>query len=185
MSEDTRQLAEIDPERSELASRFEVELEEYTKANGADVPTFFLSKVAEFKALREQIRKQADILLGHVAAREKALQWVLGGQFRTQVEADLKAQGGKKRSVDYLTGRAGHRAQPDKFTILDEPALKAWCLEHCDDALELKIQRTTPIKDHIKSTGEVPPGSHWAPGADKFYPTFDQIELANESEKDQ
>lgn len=164
---------EAEAERGFFADLYTRELEQASKKPGCDLPTFYLGKLAEFEAVEEAIREQAKAMLGAIQSRRRALAWALGAKFKLAVETDLKRQTGKKKSVDYITGRAGFRATQPSLSILDEPALKDWCLNHCEAALELKIQRTTPIKEYIKKTGEVPPGAHWKDAEDRFYPSID------------
>lgn len=172
-------------ELNELAALYEKELEAAVKAAGSDLPTWYLGKLAELEALRDALRKQFQLLSAHINHRERALHWKLGAKFQLAVEMDLRRQnaGGKrpKKSVDYLTGRAGFRAGSPSLVIVDEALLRAWCVEHCEGALELKVQRTTPIKDYVKKTGECPPGAEWREGSETFYPRIDDKALAASS----
>lgn len=136
------------------------------------LPSWYLGQQASIDALREQIKQQVEVMMRHLMTQEKALKWKWGAQFQVIVDQKLADQKGKKKSVDFLTGKAGYRTKPAKITIIDRAAVKAWCEEHCLDALELIVQRTTPIKEHIESTGEVPPGIEHTPKHDAFFPAL-------------
>ncbi len=144
------------------------------------LPPWYLGRLEEFKALREVIKVQCNKMLGQVAAREKALQWKWGQPFQAQVNQDLQAQGGKKKSVDYPTGRAGFRSTGGKPQLVihdEEEALEAAEVV-CPDAVT-KSLRKADIKEFLAS-------GHTLPGAeleetetqDTFYPPMGQPELA-------
>lgn len=134
------------------------------------LPDWYLGQQAQIDAMREQIKTQMEVLLRHLMTQEKALKWKWGAQFQVIVDQRLAEQSGKKKSVDFLTGKAGYHVKPAKITITDRAEIKAWCEENCLDALELVVQRTTPLKEHIQSTGEVPPGVEYTPKHDAFFP---------------
>ena len=136
------------------------------------LPEWFLGQQAQIDAMRETIKKQSELMHFHLAAQEKALKWKWGTRFQEIVDRKLSDQKGKKKSVDFLTGKAGYRVKAAKITIIDRAEIKAWCEEHCLDALELVVQRTTPLKEYIESTGEVPPGVEYTPKRDAFFPAL-------------
>ena len=136
------------------------------------LPDWYLGQEAQIDAMEQKVREQSNVLLRHLDSQKKALKWKWGAQFQVIVDQKLAEQKGKKKSVDFLTGKAGYRVKPAKITITDRAAIKAWCEEHCLDALELVVQRTTPIREHIESTGEVPPGVEHTPKHDAFFPAL-------------
>ncbi len=71
------------------------------------LPQWYLGCLDQLDALDKRVKEQARILAHQIEARRKALQWKWGLEFQAQVHRDILAQGGKKKSVDYLTGRAG------------------------------------------------------------------------------
>ena len=133
---------------------------------------WYLGQQAQIDAMREQVKKQQEVIFRHLMTQENALKYRWGAQFQEIVDRKLSEQTGKKKSVDFLTGKAGYRVKPAKITIKDRAEIKAWCEEHCLDALELVVQRTTPLKEHIESTGEVPPGVEYTPKRDAFFPAL-------------
>lgn len=134
------------------------------------LPVWYLGELTKIDAMAERIREQSARMLAQLETHRRALAFRYGAEFRAQVEADLAAQRGRKKSVDYPTGRAGFRQKPGKLTITDAKALSEWCAEHCMEAMELKIARTTPIREHYERTGELPPGCVYTHPGDEFYP---------------
>lgn len=173
------ELATVDPAVLEQVEVLERDHESaISGAQATDLPTWFLGQEAALDGMEERLKEQTKIIQAQIDARRKALHYRWGEQFRAKVLDDLRQQGGKKKSVDYGLGKAGLRVKPEKFQILDGPALTAWCQENCMDALELKIARTGPIKDWIKSHGgELPPGCDLFEKREEFYPWVDHKAL--------
>jgi hypothetical protein len=146
-----------------------------------DLPTWYLGEQAKIDALIERATEQRDVIVKYLESRRAALQWRWGVEFQQDVDLALRQQGGTKKSVDYLTGRAGYRKAPGRVQITDKDALRTWCEEHCTDALDLTIARTTPLKEHIEQTGEVPPGAEWIGPRDTFYPRVEQKQIEGKS----
>lgn len=171
---DTQAIAPVDPALLEQVEVLERDHDSaISGAASTNLQTWFLGQEAQLEAMEARLAEQAKIIQAQIDARRKALHYRWGEAFRAKVLEDLKAQGGKKKSVDYGLGKAGLRTKPEKFQILDGPALQAWCEVHCMDALELKIARTGPIKDWIKANGELPPGCDLFEKREEFYPWVD------------
>jgi hypothetical protein len=154
--------------------------------DGRWLAPWYLRKLAELDAAEAMIDEQAKRMKSQIGARRKALEWKWGEPFRAQVDADIQAQGGKKKSVDYLTGRAGYRAvggRP-KVTITDEAQAIAAAERACPAAVK-KSLLLTPLLDHVKATGEVLPGTDYTvtPKEERFYPTTGLMELTTGKEE--
>lgn len=144
-----------------------------------NLPTWFLGQQAMLDALAERVKEQSAVMLRQIETRRRALNWKWGLEFSRQVADDLAAEKGKRKSVDYATGRAGFRATPGKLTIVDAEQLRAWCEAHYMDGLKLEISKSA-IDRYFKDTGEVPPGCHYSPPGDRFYPSVEVPVLARE-----
>ena len=143
------------------------------------LPPWYLGRLAEFDALREVVKVQCNKMLAQVAARQKALEWKWGQQFQAQVNQDLQAQGGKKKSVDYPTGRAGFRSTGGKPTLVirDEDEALAAAEVVCPDAVKRTL-RKAELKEFL-AAGNTLPGAELQPTEkrDTFYPTVEQPAL--------
>ena len=118
-------------------------------------------------------KAQAESQHSQVRAERSRLQWNYGQDFEAQVNRDLQAQKGTKRSVAYSTGTAGYRkvtTQPS--AVIDDPVkAEAHARLYCPDALKVTIKPSVVLKA-IQTTGEEFPGTHIEPGESKdtFYP---------------
>lgn len=173
-TENTQALAPVD-ERAELAAEIAAD----PQRERMSFPEWYLAVLGNCDAAEERLREQYNRMRAAIDARRKALEWRFGSAFRAQVEADLAAQKGKKKSVSYLTGNAGFRKTRGRLIFKDGEALKVWCAENLPDGLKLELSKTA-ISEHIKVTGEVPPGAEWEPESDKFYPAVERPELTEE-----
>lgn len=139
------------------------------------LPNWYLGKVNDFKAAREMVKAQTDRLLRQIDAREKALAYNWGEDFRHQVMADLAGQGGKKKSVDYHLGRAGIRTSPARVavTITNEAQAIEALETACPDAICRSVRISSLILlEHVEATGEEIPGVRidQLEAAETFYP---------------
>ena len=152
------------------------------------LPTWFLAKLAELDAAEQAIAEHAARLAREIEARRKALLWRWGRELQQQVTTDLRAQGGKRKSVTYPTGRAGFRASTVTPHIIvdDEPTAVAAAEIACPAAIVvMKMLRISPLLKHFQETGEELPGTHYDAGHSdqKFFAgkvTLGVKELPNE-----
>ena len=135
------------------------------------LPSWYLGQQATIDAMREQIKKQQEVILRYLMTQENALKYRWGTQFQEIVDRKLSEQTGRKKSIDFLTGTAGYRSVKETFTVTDKAALKQWCQDNdCLDALELTFQRIGPVVEYIEATGELPPGVKRIEKHEKFFP---------------
>ena len=138
------------------------------------LPEWYLKKLVEHEAARQAIKEHSAKLLAQVDARDNALKWKWGQKVEVQVNKDLQVQGGKKRSVQYATGRAGYRkvAGGEKVLVDDEDVAMKHAAKSCPAAIKVE-RRILPseLKKLLKDTGEVLPGTHIETTAseDRFY----------------
>ena len=134
------------------------------------LPEWYLGQCAQLDALEAVIKEQYQARLADVQRRRRALAWRWGVQFREAVERDLQQQQGKKRSVNYSTGRAGFRKSRLSLEIADEQMAVEWAVVHKPQAVKRTVSRTV-LKEHLEQTGERPIGVIVHPaGDDRFYP---------------
>ena len=154
-----------------LQHRYTAEHEAGQEQAGAGwLPNWYLGIHAECDAVEKRIKDQAKVLQAEVDARRKALTHWWGQQFKGQVDSDLADQHGKKKSVNYATGKAGYRKTKEKLVILDGAKFISWAKMQCPDCLEFRVARKTPAVDHLHETGELPPGCSLDPAEDRFFP---------------
>ena len=134
------------------------------------LPPWYLARVAEADAVEQAIKDQYKRLLAEVQSRREAPARRWGAEFQAQVGTDLESQGGKKKRIHYSTGTAGYRKIRERLDILDDAAFITWAKMECPACLEYRIARKGPATEHLKSTGELPPGTTLLPAGDRFYP---------------
>ena len=160
-------------ERAELAA-------ELCEQREHDLPltVWYLKVLAECEFMEDRIKEQAEKMLSAITARRRALEWRFGREFREMVERDLAQQKGKKkRSVEYLTGRAGFRTLPGKVFVQNKEELVNWCAINLPKAVPMEpVLHVTPIMEHFDATGEIPPGCDILAKRDKFYPSTGEKE---------
>lgn len=157
-----------DAELAEFAPRFDTR---------TGLATWYLGKLNEIEAKRALVKEQAAVMLKQLDSLEAYLVYRNGAEFKSCIDGMLQSQGGKKKSVDTLTGRAGYRRSSSKVTIIDTKVVLEWCKANCPQAIEPHIARTTPIKEHIENTGEEVPGVIYQTPQDVFYPSSNRPEL--------
>lgn len=150
---------------------------------------WYVQKMAEVSDMQARVKSQYRVLTNQLKNRHAALTHCMGGQAQEITESLISKQGGKKRSVDTLYGRAGLRTTTGSVRVTDESAYFEWLDSQpvsvsglLDDCIERKVVRTSPIKTFIEDTGEVPPGVSYVPAHDKFYPAADSRRM--EASKD-
>lgn len=136
---------------------------------------WYIDLMAHLDETEERIKEHVRTLMAEIGRRRRGAIMRFGAEVKHEIDAMLKAQGGRKKSVTLATGRAGYRATKGRVVVQDRKALADWCVDHCLDAIETVVARTTPIREHIERTGEKPPGVDLVPPGDVFYP---QVTLA-------
>jgi len=142
---------------------------------------WYLSQWNGADATRAKIKEQAAIMLRQVDMIQKQLQYLHGQEFRACVEDDIADQKGKKRSVDYLSGRAGMRQGKTSIEVFDEKLAIQWCKDNnCESALDDKLARKTPLAEAFEADGVIPDGCIVHPAEDKFYPALSKPRLTRD-----
>ncbi len=167
---ETTELAELDPVLRELEAAFEI----VDQRQEHWLPNWYLGQVNSIEAGLAKTEEQYKIIKAAFANRRKQLEYRWGAEFQATVCEDIDKQHGKKRSVDYLQGRAGHRAGRDKLVVHDDEKAAVWANNNnLGDAVKIEVTTTIlkkPLMEHVVATGEVPDGCEFVPAEDKFYP---------------
>lgn len=174
------ELATIPAPPPEVAEELAIVEAERALDERMSLPEWYILKMHQLDEADEKIKEQAKAMRKAIENHRKALAWKFGAEVRFQIDELIAAQGGKKKSVNLMTGKAGYRAANGKVNVHDRKALASWCVDHCQAALDLTVARTTPIVEHIEATGEVPPGVEFVAGGDVFFPRVNQAALPQE-----
>ena len=113
---------------------------------------FVLKQAVQLKAVLGVLKEQHAKRVAEVNAQLKSLDWLYRSRLEAQVKLDLKAQGGKKKSVNYAHGKAGWSKRTSKV-VVDEEAAIAWAIFEAPDAV-----KTTQalLKGNLPKGVEVP-----------------------------
>lgn len=172
-----QEIQPIDAERAEIVEQLQAD----PRRGQMSFPEWFLAVDSELELAEQRIKEQAAKMIAFVQARRKALHWKCGQDFREAVDKDIVAQSSKKRSKDYLTGRAGYRTAPAKVLVLDSKKLIDWCALNLPEAVPMEPRlHLTPLKAYIESTGETPPGCDFRKPELRFYPSMAQGQIAED-----
>lgn len=147
-----------------------------------EIATWYLGKLNDLTEMVDQIKHQAASMIRELENRKLALAYKWGGEFKRIIDAKLHSQVGKKKSVKLLTGTSGYRTSPEKVVVVDEQRALAWAAFNKPEAIRNTL-RLTPIKEHIKETGNVPDGIHFAEKQERFYPPITRHELQEAASK--
>ena len=164
------------------------------------LPEWFMARTARLKGAREAIKKRYREMMDHLDAEERALHYKWGKEFKQQIDDKLALQGSKKKSVNFLTGRAGYRTAKGTILIENNEAAKIWAVANMTDeelTAAISNMNKTPFIDRVKpetkvnmDTGEeytkandVPDGCKYIPTHEKFYPSPPIKLLTEASEK--
>ena len=157
-----------------LVQAFEVASQE----NEDDLINFVLGNLNACDAAEAQIKAGTAKMLKQIKAQRKALSYVYGSAFRERVDAALKEQGGKRKSISVQMGDAGYRLGKERLEIVDERKVRQWISDTIDVskwAMFRTITTTTsilktPLLKHFQETGELPDGCEYHEAQDNFYP---------------
>ena len=155
-------------------------------------------------------------MLKEIQNRKQSLQYVCGDKFRERVDAAIDSLPKKKdgspskKSVNFLTGKAGRRTTKESVRFTDEEKAKKWMIHSCmnfeqftaavgtirktdeiiahiwgrDEVKAIGSLNKTPFLEYIKQYGEMPDGVELVPAVDNFYPQVEKLVLPEASEAD-
>lgn len=100
------------------------------------LPSWFLKRHGHVAAERATLMSQYKRKMAVLDAIEKYMIWRWHGTLSGVVEADIEKQKGKKKSFDYLEGRAGFRTGR-KCEVVDEEQAMEWARGNCPEAIKV------------------------------------------------
>lgn len=140
------------------------------------LPQWYLAQWTKLDAIGEALTVQYNRMKAQIVGRRKALDWKWGRDFHAQVVKDLDVQPGNKRSVDYLTGRAGFRKSGGGATLLvtDEAAVIKAADGRFPQLLKKTLDRPA-IREYLEGGDSVPGVTLVQTDAkDSFFPSVTQ-----------
>ncbi len=126
------------------------------------------------------IKEQAARMIRAIEARRRGMIYAFGAKVKATIDRMLHSQGGKKKSVNLLTGRAGYRASPERLQIVDADRVLLWAEKCCPQAIKRSVSMSA-INEHFKATGEIPDGVIHVESHENFYPPVSIYQLPDTS----
>ena len=123
------------------------------------LPEWFLRNDKGYTDAIATIKVQAAKLIKHEETRRAGLWYNFGMRFQSQVNKDVQAQEGKKKSIHYLSGTAGFRTSGGRpKVVITDNAKAGIALDTAyPEAVTYKINKPAVLK-YYKATGEVVDG---------------------------
>jgi hypothetical protein len=171
MSEPSETLGEILQAAVEEVQENKARHEKNWGTDDESMCNWYLSELRKDMAMMETIKEQAQRRLRQIQGRMASLEYKFGADFVQAASRLIDRQPGNKSSIDLDCGRVGYRKRKETVEIIDERELADWCIENMAECISISVSRKTPIYDHIKATGNVPPGARVHPEYRVFYPT--------------
>ncbi len=136
---------------------------------------------AEYALRKKSLEEDYQGFQAEIKAKERALFWFKGREFREAVDDALAEQpkSKKSKSVKFWGGKAGYRKTGTRVEVVNQKTATKWALENCLGALG--VARTTPLKELFDAEGIIPDGCHVWPGEDKFYPALPKPRVFSKS----
>jgi hypothetical protein len=136
---------------------------EVTDATSA---SWVVRKIVEARARRERIKEWARLEMQAAQREEEFFQRRFGPSLEAWVAENLHG----RKTLRLPDGALGYRRRRMTLQIEDKEQLLEWCKSNLPDAVRVKEDvLKTPLNEHLKETGEVPPGCDVEPGGDEFY----------------
>lgn len=153
------------------------------KENAEARADWFCNKVLSLRDEEKRVKEQSEIRLARLNATIAALfRWV-GGYVEADVQAMIRAKGGKSKYIDFSSGRIKFRAVPEKpeFGGDGKAAVKSFAESYSPaaDAYKTKMVEQVSIDTKVllaalhqyasENEGQYPPGIIVTGGNDKMY----------------
>jgi hypothetical protein len=157
-----------DPDEATLVRRIEREAEGF-RVHDDSSANWLIRKITECRAYRERVERWAAAEIKRAEREEAFFLTRFGGQLETWARQQIAKQHGRK-SLRLPAGTVGFRTEPTRLAVTDEPALLAWCKARLPSAVKV-VERVlkSSLKDHVRTTGEVPSGAEVTGGQQKFF----------------
>jgi phage host-nuclease inhibitor protein Gam len=128
--------------------------------------SWVVRKIVEARSRQERIKEWAA---REQKAAKREEEFFLR-RFGPGLEAWMQENSNGKKTVRLPDGNVGFRKKRISLHIEDRELLLDWCRRNLPDAV--KVQEDvlkTPLNEHLRETGEVPPGCDLDAGGDEFY----------------
>ena len=157
-----------DADEATLVRRIEREDEGFL-VHDESTANWLIRKITECRSYRERVERWAAMEIKRAEREEAFFLTRFGGQLEAWTRRQIAKQRSRK-SLRLPAGTVGFRTEPTRLAVTDEPALLAWCKVRLPSAVQV-VERVlkSSIKNHVRSTGEVPSGAEVAGGEQKFY----------------
>jgi hypothetical protein len=156
---------------------------------------WFLRKVLQARAYAKHVEVWAAAELNRARRQEERLMNRFGSELQAWFDMESTKRVGKAKSIQLPAGRIGYRKVAAALSIDDPILLAQWCEHHLPSAVRVTVhaegedalalikaadnlggsivveQRSSSqaIREHVRSTGEVPPGTSVRLERQKFY----------------
>ncbi len=128
--------------------------------------SWVVRKIVEARARQSRIKDWVALELKSAQREEKFFL----ERFGDELEAWTAENNGGKKTLRLPDGTLGFRSKRAVIQIADEDRVLDWCRDHLPEAVKtVESVLKTPLNEHLKETGELPPGCDLDAGGDEFY----------------
>lgn len=128
--------------------------------------SWVVRKIVEARARQERVREWAAREQKAARREEEFLLRRFGPSLQAWMQENAKG----KKTVRLLDGTVGVRRKRMTLHIEDRELLLDWCRRNLPDAVKVEEDiLKTPLNEHLRETGEVPPGCDLGATGDEFY----------------
>ena len=136
------------------------------EVNDVHGASWVVRKIVEARARQERIKEWAAAEMREAKREEEFFQRRFGPGLEAWVTENLNG----KKTLRLPDGTLGYRRKRMTLQIEDSEQLLDWCKRNLPEAVRVKEDvLKTPLNEHLKETGEVPPGCEVDAGGDEFY----------------
>jgi phage host-nuclease inhibitor protein Gam len=136
---------------------------EVTDAGSA---SWVVRKIVEAQARQQRIKDWAQAELRDARREEEFFRQRFGPSLEAWVAENLNG----KKTLRLPDGSMGYRRRRPVLQIEDKEQLLDWCKNNLPDAVRVREDvLKTPLNEHLKETGEIPPGCDLDLGGDEFF----------------
>ncbi len=128
--------------------------------------SWVVRKIVEARARQERIKEWAA---REAKAARREEEFFLR-RFGPSLETWMSENANGKKTLRLPDGSLGFRKKRISLQIEDRELLLDWCRRNLPDAVKVEEDvLKTPLNEHLRETGEVPPGCDLNAGGDEFY----------------
>jgi len=128
--------------------------------------SWVVRKIVEARARQQRIKEWAATEMKAARREEEFFQRRFGPSLEDWLAENL----GGRKTLRLPDGALGYRKKRMTLQIEDKDRVLEWCRDNLPEAVRVKEDvLKTPLNEHLKETGEVPPGCDLDPGGEEFY----------------